>query len=258
MKNLRYFNNITSKNLLRHVLLGLVVLSTSLAFTSNASAQGERASSPGDFDYYLLVLSWSPTYCETQGRGTNDRQCSGARPFSFVLHGLWPQYEQNGWPEMCRTEERPWVPQNIIDGMLDIMPSPRLVIQEYRKHGACSGMDPRGYFDAARTLFKSIQIPDRFKDPSEPISISPGEVQQVFLEANPQLQPGMIEVGCSRNRLRDIRICFSKDLKPRACGKSELSRKLCYSGNLTLPPVRSGEYGERGGPSEYQRRPDRI
>src|SRR4029077_8443916 len=47
------------------------------------------------FDYYTLVLSWSPTHCSTTDRGTDDGQCArndGAR-FGFVLHGLWLQYE---------------------------------------------------------------------------------------------------------------------------------------------------------------------
>ena len=31
--------------------------------------------------------------------GDADEQCHSARPYAFVLHGLWPQYERRGWPE---------------------------------------------------------------------------------------------------------------------------------------------------------------
>ena len=34
-----------------------------------AMAQGDRGGMPGDFDYYVLALSWSPTFCSGQGRG---------------------------------------------------------------------------------------------------------------------------------------------------------------------------------------------
>ncbi|MGB8670380.1 MAG: ribonuclease T, partial [Pseudolabrys sp.] len=65
-----------------------------LIFGIVAFAQEHRQSEPGQFDYYILALSWSPSYCEArQDRARNrssDRQCDG-RPFSFVVHGLWPQ-----------------------------------------------------------------------------------------------------------------------------------------------------------------------
>src|SRR5580693_10574306 len=68
-----------------------------------ASAQDRRQNTPGEFDFYVLSLSWSPSFCEEASeRGSEQRsqaQCGG-RPFSFVVHGLWPQYE-HGFPEYC-------------------------------------------------------------------------------------------------------------------------------------------------------------
>src|SRR5205823_211721 len=55
----------------------------------------------GQFDYYVLSLSWAPTYCQTHA---DDRaECSG-KGFGFVLHGLWPQYDNGGYPENCATQ----------------------------------------------------------------------------------------------------------------------------------------------------------
>ena len=61
------------------------------------NSRGSRGDQAGTFDYYLLSLSWSPTYCADLREGRRDPQCDG-RPYAFVLHGLWPQNER-GWPQ---------------------------------------------------------------------------------------------------------------------------------------------------------------
>ncbi len=172
------------------------------------------------------------------GRRDSDEQCSGIRPHAFVLHGLWPQYERGNWPEMCQTGSRPWVPGETIDRMLDIMPSRHLVIQEYKKHGVCSGLDPQGYFDAARRAYGSIRIPGQFQNPSEPLKMAPEDTQKAFLEANPQLGADAIQIVCSRDALKEVRICLTKDLTPRPCSRNEQNRRSCSYGTLTVPPVR--------------------
>ncbi len=225
-------------------LIGAAAASVAVA-QQKAPWPSERFNPPqqrdvaGEFDYYALVLSWSPTYCSDSGDRDN-QQCnrSDGRRFSFVLHGLWPQYEK-GYPNSCRTARRPYVPQPLIDRMLDIMPSSRLVIHEYRKHGTCSGLDPEGYFSTARRLFESVRIPERFKNPFETQFTSPGEVVKAFTLANPNLNPASIAVGCGSNRLKEIRFCFSKDGKSRACGDNENPRRMCSAERVYVPPVRS-------------------
>ena len=74
-----------------------------------ASAQDRRQNAPGEFDFYVLSLSWSPSFCEAaseRGRSgrSQDVQCGG-RPFSFVVHGLWPQYER-GFPIIASGRRR--------------------------------------------------------------------------------------------------------------------------------------------------------
>ena len=136
----------------------------------------QQRNTAGEFDYYALVMSWSPTYCSTAGED-DDQQCNrrDGKRYSFVLHGLWPQYEK-GYPQNCRTARRPFVPQPLIDSMLDIMPSARLVIHQYRKHGTCSGLSPDGYFGLSRRLFSAIRIPQRYQNPFETQQASPSEL----------------------------------------------------------------------------------
>lgn len=194
----------------------------------------------GQFDYYALVLSWSPSYCADAR--DDDQQCNrrDGKRFSFVLHGLWPQYER-GWPQDCRTARRPFVPQPLIDSMLDIMPSSRLVIHEYRKHGTCSGLPADLYFSTARRLFRSIRIPDTFRNPFETQTIEPKQLAAELLRANPGLKPDNFAIVCggAGNRLKEVRICFNKTGELRTCGANEDQRKLCSANRMYVPPVRS-------------------
>ncbi|MDX2257345.1 MAG: ribonuclease T2 [Hyphomicrobiaceae bacterium] len=203
--------------------------------------QAGRRDVAGAFDYYVLVLSWSPTYCAGLPRGEKDPQCevASSRPYAFVLHGLWPQY-QRGYPERCYVPFKPYVPQATIDRMLDIMPSPKLVIHEYRKHGTCTGLTPDGYYDLSRKLFATIAIPERYVAPAAQQTVSPDDLIDEFIAKNPQLRPDMLVVACggAGNRLREVRICFDKSGVPATCGANENQRRLCSASRMYVPPVR--------------------
>lgn len=192
----------------------------------------------GKFDYYNLVLSWSPSYCETGGYKRRDPQCHASRPYSFVLHGLWPQYKK-GWPQSCRLKKNSWVSRDVINSMMDIMPSKGLIIHEYKKHGTCSGMSPEGYYKFSRKLYDSIKIPPRYLQPKKPMLISPKQIENDFLIANPDLKPEMISIVCGKRRLREIRICFNKAGELKACGQNEKQQKLCRNPKVYLPPARA-------------------
>ncbi len=215
---------------------------------NSASGDGSRYASngggrdqPGNFDYYSLVLSWSPTHCASPEGQDDDTQCArrDGRRYAFILHGLWPQYER-GYPEDCHTRERPYVPQSVIDRMFDIMPSKGLIIHEYRKHGTCSGLSPEAYYQAARQFYGRVKLPERFRNPSEPQFLDPGQVVRDFVVVNPGLKPDMMAVACRGpgSRFREVRICFTKGGEFRSCGSNEEQGDLCRSSRMHVPPVR--------------------
>ncbi len=129
-------------------------------------AQDKWQNQPGQFDFYVLSLSWSPSFCaDAAERGrvaTPALQC-GARPYGFVVHGLWPQYE-NGFPEYCQVPA-PRLYRRIVSSMLDLMPAPRLIFNEWDRHGTCSGLSPRAYFDTVRKARAAVKIPAQFVGP---------------------------------------------------------------------------------------------
>ena len=204
-----------------------------------ASAQDRRQNAPGEFDFYVLSLSWSPSFCEAASeRGNSGRsqiQCAG-RPFSFVVHGLWPQYER-GFPEYCQRPS-PRLARNIMNSMLDLMPAPGLIFSEWDKHGTCSGLGERAYFETIRKARAGVKIPEEFLQLSEPKTIAPGEIEEAFIKANPGLSSSAISVTCDSRRLSEVRLCLSKDLQFRSC--EEIDRRACRRDEVLMPPIRGG------------------
>jgi ribonuclease T2 len=218
-------------------LIGVALLGIAAAGT--ASAQDRRQNTPGEFDFYVLSLSWSPSFCEEASeRGNSGRsqaQCGG-RPFSFVVHGLWPQYE-HGFPDYCERPS-PRLDRNIMSSMLDLMPAPGLIFNEWDKHGTCSGLSARAYFETIRKARSAVKIPPEFLELSDPKTVAPSEIEDAFIKVNPGLSNAAISVTCNRTRLSEVRICMSKDLQFRAC--EELDRRGCRRDQVTMPPLRGG------------------
>jgi len=205
---------------------------------SAAGAQDARQNTAGEFDYYVLALSWSPSFCEAsaeRGSGAADLQC-GERPFAFVVHGLWPQYEK-GFPEYCQVPA-PRLDRNIVGSMLDLMPATRLVFNGWDKHGTCSGLSARAYFDTVRKARAVVKIPNEYLDVKTHLTVTPAEVEDAFVKANPGLTPSAVTVSCDNRRLREVRVCLSKDLGFREC--PDVDRRTCRRDQLVMPPVRGG------------------
>jgi len=120
--------------------------------------------------------------------------------------------------------------------MLDLMPAPRLIYNEWDKHGTCSGLAARDYFDTVRKARETIKIPPQYSDLQEPLSVTPAAVQEAFIKANPGLSAASMAVECDKKRLTEVRICLSKELQFRDC--SEISRRSCRRDQLVMPPVR--------------------
>jgi ribonuclease T2 len=223
---------------LRRGLAALVLVSGMLMLAgSGASAQDHRQNAPGAFDFYVLSLSWSPSFCEEAAErgGRSQIQCGG-RPYAFVVHGLWPQYE-NGFPEYCQ-RPAPRLNRSIVSSMLDLMPAPGLIFNEWDKHGTCSGLEGRRYFETIRKARAAIKIPAEYLDLSQAKSVAPAEVEEAFIKANPGLSNAAVSVTCNRTRLSEVRICLSKDLQFRTC--EETDRRACRRDQVTMPPIRGG------------------
>ncbi|MGR3641607.1 ribonuclease T2 family protein [Alterinioella nitratireducens] len=179
-----------------------------------ARAEGERA---GAFDYYVLALSWTPTWCAIEGDGRGSPQCDPGQGFGFTLHGLWPQYEE-GWPSYCPTSERN-PSRGMTADMADIMGSSGLAWHQWNKHGVCSGLSARDYFALSRLAYERVTRPDLLRNLGREVRLPAEVIEEAFLEENPDLRDETTTVTCRDGRVQEIRICLTRDLDPRECGR---------------------------------------
>lgn len=196
---------------------------------SGASAAPDR---PGRFDFYVLALSWNPSFCRSEG-ARSSMQCRLSPPKGFVVHGLWPQYER-GYPESCPSAEPYRVPRALIDTVIDIMPSPGLVGNEWRKHGTCTGLTQDGYLKLTRDAWNRVTIPKAFARGDARISAR--EAEEAFVVANPGLSTEGMAVVCDDGQFEEVRICMTRDLEFRRC--AEVDRRGCRDRRLQVPAAR--------------------
>jgi len=209
------------------------------ALVCTAPAQEMRQNEPGQFDFYVLSLSWSPSFCAAaaeRGRGNGPSLQCGARPYSFVVHGLWPQYVK-GFPEYCQVPG-PRLSRAIVSSMLDLMPAPHLIFNEWDKHGTCSGLAARAYFDVVRKARAAVKIPPEYIDVEQTLTVTPDAVKEAFVKANTGLSADGLAVECDKKRLTEVRICLSKELQFRDC--ADVARRSCRRDQLLMPPLRGG------------------
>ena len=190
--------------------------------------------SDGDFDFYVLALSWSPSYCASKGADADPQQCELAKPLGFTAHGLWPQYER-GSPQSCAIGSRN-VERETLRQIESVMPSDGLARHEWQKHGTCSGLSQKDYFNTLMKAVEIVRIPGLFRQAPSARMISPGMVETAFLQANDGMTAKGFAAVCGGGYLSEVRICLTKDLNFREC--AEVDRRACRAGAVKMPPAR--------------------
>lgn len=220
------------RNPIRFILAFLACLTVSGVM---AQPREDRGAPMGRFDFYVLSLSWSATFCDQTGKQRRNPQCETGRNPGFVVHGLWPQYER-GYPAFCRPDGRN-PPQGAMEIGQRVFPDPGLARHQWRKHGTCTGESPGGYFTATGAARARISVPKQLASPERETRMSIVEIERAFALANPGLRPDMMAVTCKRGMLEEVRICFTRDLRGfRPC--EEVSRDSCRVRDVSVPAAR--------------------
>lgn len=142
------------------------LLGTSAPDTPNQPDQPDQAGN----QEYLLALSWQPSFCETK---PNKPECQSQTAQRFdatnlVLHGLWPQPNQNIYcnvsPNLQRLDkENRWSelpPINLSEAtrtaLAEKMPGFDLHLHEWYKHGTCYSASPEEYYQESIALLDQV------------------------------------------------------------------------------------------------------
>ncbi len=209
----------------------LAILLTTALFAQQATAEGEPA---GEFDYYVMALSWSPNWCELEGDAKNSPQCDTREDHGWILHGLWPQFHQ-GWPSYCRTVERN-PSRSQTNEMADIMGTSGLAWHQWKKHGTCSGLSASAYYALSREAYGTLNRPEIFRKLDKTVRLPASLIEEAFLKANPDHSKDSVTITCKQGHIQETRICLSKDLTPVPCGRDVI--KDCTLNDALFTPVR--------------------
>lgn len=208
---------------------------TTTAATAASPRQTLQPPVGSGFDFYVLSLSWSPAFCASDAGKNSRQQCGSDRKYGFVVHGLWPQNE-TGYPEFCGEDKKERVPQELGRGMFDIMPSMGLIGHQWRKHGSCSGLSQKDYFDTIRAAHQRVTVPQDLSSGNSSKTLSADAVETAFIGANPGMVKQGVAISCEGPLLEEVRICMNKDLSFRTC--PEVDRRGCRSNTTAIIPIR--------------------
>ncbi|HEX8615085.1 MAG TPA: ribonuclease [Telluria sp.] len=216
------------------VQLRQYALAALMVLAGAAQAKAPRAVT-GQFDYYAVALSWSPSYCASR---SDPDQCAAGRQLGFVLHGLWPQYE-TGYPSTCTKQT---LPNDVREKYTPLFPSPKLIGHEWSKHGTCSGLEPAAYFELSAKLKDQLAIPEPYQKPAAPVRVTNEELYSAFKGANPGLaKNGVLPFCASGGRfLREVHACYDKTGGSRSCspGQVKRSQSSCGQASFLIQSVR--------------------
>src|SRR5260221_4948803 len=145
------------KGLVISALLCTLLYLTPSALAKHHHHYNDSEKGTGNFDYYLLALSWAPNYCAGHPND-HSSECRIGGHTAFVLHRLWPQANSGAPPMSCSTACP--VPAETVDHMLNFMPSRGLIQHEWQEHGTSSGLSSQENFAKAEQAFRNLHVPE--------------------------------------------------------------------------------------------------
>lgn len=207
-----------------------------------------------EFDYFALALQWPGTICHhTRHCCSSNACCRGSNaPIEFTIHGLWPDYNDGSWPACCtRTNFDEKEISTLRDALEKYWPSlscgsastcsggrGSFWAHEWEKHGTCSFpviKDEYSYFLTVLNVY--------FKYNVTQVLIEAG-----YIPSNSEMYPlgGIVSaienafhttplLVCSKGSVKELRLCFYKDFKPRDCAVGSTIHNDLISSKSSCP-----------------------
>jgi ribonuclease T2 len=189
-----------------------VALALAAAIGSPAAAAGHDVGKkpPGQFDYYVLSLSWVPGFCATNH--SSPGECH--KNLVFALHGLWPQLNGGNWPSNCSTVALSASDKAAGQG---VFADDSMIPHEWAKHGTCSGLQPPAYFALATSTRQGVKMPAAYTSKTVLKSKDAPAVIKAFGAANTGLTPAGMTTVSTKGVITEVDVCVTKTGALRAC-----------------------------------------
>lgn len=194
---------------MRRLLIPLVLVMAMLGRPQAALTADVGPRPPGAFDFYVLTLTWVPSFCAHR-RG--DVECS--KHLGFALHGLWPQLEGGDYPSACSNVALTPQQRAQFGG---VYPDPSMIAHEWPKHGTCAGLAPADYFALSKADAATVTIPAAYRSSRTLRSADAKKLRQAFVAANPSLPAKGVNVVVAKGLVQEVEICLTKQGAFRSC-----------------------------------------
>jgi ribonuclease T2 len=199
----------------------------------------------GDFGFYLLAMTWAPSFCCLEPTKQQCTQLAGSYAAEHLtLHGLWPNFtdEQSrgrprAWPQFCdryahceQAEDATCAPDVAVPPELAhyapgyVTDDGAMATHEWSKHGSCTTLDASGYFTAE--LVGILHVPNH-----DALVASIGkdlprdELQRAF-----GVPAESVVLGCDAHcRLTQVGFCLAKDGQDLPTGAIPCTRNVTTS-----------------------------
>lgn len=165
-------------------MLRLFFLVSLVAATLFGQGRNQPRGKAGEFDLYLLSSPGPRSTAPPQPAPATTPSAAASAGTSSSPTASRPQYDR-GWPQFCASSQT--LSNALVEKMMDIMPSRRLIRHEWDKHGVCTGLSAADYFGKARAAFSGIKVPKSFQSPKPPAPSPPAKIKDEVLAANPGL-----------------------------------------------------------------------
>ena len=199
--------------------------------------------SGGDFDYYVLALSWQPAFCETEPGKEECVTQSASRydAHNFALHGLWPNLADDpnhifGYCDVSTSVVRQdqasdWctlpdltLSEAVWSDLTVFMPGTASCLQnhEWYKHGTCAEMSAEAYFALSNhltDLFSRTAFDDYVADHAGRV-VGRNELLDVFADEFGAEARDYLSLRCDKvegvSLLTEIQVALRADIPPDA------------------------------------------